>query len=77
MLPRKGDGLAYPPRYETPLNRGVEASPVVSSRDGSVQIELAGGEVGWGIPRGRADRRAVSGGRASLLQNELIAAGDA
>ncbi len=43
---RKGDGLTYPPRYETPLNRGVEARQLFE-RDGWVQIELSGGEVGW------------------------------
>ena len=46
VLLRKGDGLAYPPRYETPLNKGVEARRLFE-RDGWVQIELSGGEVGW------------------------------
>jgi tetratricopeptide (TPR) repeat protein len=46
VLLRKGDGLAYPPRYETPLNRGVEAR-LVHERPGWVQIEMAGGEIGW------------------------------
>ena len=46
VLLRKGDGLAYPPRYETPLNQGVEARRLFE-RDGWVQIELSGGEVGW------------------------------
>ena len=46
VILRKGDGLAYPPRYDTPLNRGVEARRLFE-RDGWVQIELSGGEVGW------------------------------
>ena len=46
VLLRKGDGLAYPPRYETPLNKGVEARRLFE-RDGWVQLELSGGEVGW------------------------------
>ncbi len=46
VLLRKGDGLTYPPRYETPVNRGVEAS-LVRERGDWVQIELAGGEIGW------------------------------
>lgn len=43
---RKGDGVLFPPRYETPLNRGIEAR-LLYRRDGWLQIELAGGEVGW------------------------------
>ncbi len=43
---RKGDGLAYPPRYESPLNKGVEARRLYERGDWS-QIELSGGEVGW------------------------------
>jgi hypothetical protein len=43
---RKGDGPTFPPRYETPVNRGVEAV-LLFRRDGWLQIELAGGEVGW------------------------------
>src|SRR5262249_22757717 len=46
VLLRKGNGLSYPPRYETPLNRGVEAR-VLCARGAWRQIELAGGEVGW------------------------------
>jgi hypothetical protein len=46
VLLRKGNGLSYPPRYETPVNRGVEAR-LLFERDGWLQIELAGGEVGW------------------------------
>ena len=43
---RSGNGPAYPPRDETPLNRGVEAR-LLFDRDGWLQIRLAGGEVGW------------------------------
>ncbi len=46
VLLRKGDGLAFPPRYDTVVNRGVEAR-LLFERDGWVQIELSGGEVGW------------------------------
>jgi hypothetical protein len=49
VLLRKGDGMTYPARYDTPLNRGVEARRV-HERPGWVQIELAGGEIGW-VPR--------------------------
>jgi hypothetical protein len=49
VLLRKGDGLAFPPRYDTVVNRGVEARQLFE-RDGWVQIELAAGEVGW-VPR--------------------------
>jgi hypothetical protein len=49
VLLRKGDGLAYPPRYDTPLNRGAEAR-LLFERGGWLQVELAGGEVGW-VPR--------------------------
>ncbi len=50
VLLRKGNGLAYPRRYETPLNRGVEAR-LLFERGDWVQIELSGGETGW-VPRG-------------------------
>ena len=50
VLLRKGDGLTYPPRYDTPLNKGVEARRLFE-RGGWVQIELSGGEVGW-VPDG-------------------------
>jgi hypothetical protein len=43
---RKGNGVLFPPRYEIPLNRGVEAQ-LLYRDDGWLQIELAGGEVGW------------------------------
>jgi hypothetical protein len=46
ILLRKGNSALFPPRYETPLNRGVEAE-LLFRRDGWLQIELAGGEVGW------------------------------
>jgi hypothetical protein len=49
VLLRKGNGLTYPPRYETSLHRGVEAR-LLFVRGGWLQIELAGGEVGW-VPR--------------------------
>jgi hypothetical protein len=49
LLLRKGDGPLYPPRYETQLNRGVEAR-ILFDRGDWIQIELAGGEVGW-VPR--------------------------
>jgi hypothetical protein len=43
---RAGNGQAYPPRYPTPLNRGVEAR-LLYQRGSWLQIELAGGQVGW------------------------------
>ncbi|HEY7428048.1 MAG TPA: hypothetical protein VH682_27690 [Gemmataceae bacterium] len=46
---RRGNGLAFPPRYETPVHRGVEARRLFERGDW-VQIELSGGEVGW-VPR--------------------------
>lgn len=49
VLLRSGNGLRYPPRFETPLNRGVEAR-LLFTRGDWLQIELAGGEVGW-VPR--------------------------
>jgi tetratricopeptide (TPR) repeat protein len=52
VLLRKGDNLTFPPRYETPVNRGVEAR-LLHERGAWLQIELAGGEVGW-ISRGYA-----------------------
>ncbi len=50
VLMRKGNGLSYPRRYDTPLHRGVEAR-LLFARGNWLQIELAGGEVGW-VPRG-------------------------
>jgi hypothetical protein len=43
---REGNGQAYPPRYEATLNRGVEAR-LLFVRGNWLQIELAGGEIGW------------------------------
>lgn len=43
---RRGDGPTFPPRYESPLNRGVEAEAVYRKGDWLL-IELAGGERGW------------------------------
>jgi hypothetical protein len=43
---RRGNGRSYPPRYPTPLNRGVEARRLFERGDW-LQIELSGGEVGW------------------------------
>jgi tetratricopeptide (TPR) repeat protein len=50
VLLRKGDNLNFPPRFDTPLNKGVEAR-LLFERGEWLQIELAGGEVGW-VPRG-------------------------
>jgi hypothetical protein len=49
VLLRRGNGLSYPPRYETPLNRGVEAR-LVCARGDWLKVVLAGGETGW-VPR--------------------------
>jgi hypothetical protein len=46
LLLRKGNGLSYPPRVATGLNRGVEARLVYDKGDW-LQIELSSGEVGW------------------------------
>jgi hypothetical protein len=46
VLLRRGNGMAYPRRYEAPVNRGVEAR-LLFQRDDWVQIELSGGETGW------------------------------
>jgi hypothetical protein len=46
VLLRKGNGGLFPPRYETPLNRGVEGE-LLFRRGDWLQIELSGGEVGW------------------------------
>ena len=43
---RRGNGLVFPPRYETPIHRGVEARRLFERGDW-VQIELSGGEIGW------------------------------
>jgi hypothetical protein len=49
VLLRRGDGLTFPPRYDTPINRGVEGRRMFERGDW-VQIELSGGEIGW-VPR--------------------------
>lgn len=49
VLLRRGNGPAFPPRYNPPVNRGVEARRLFE-RDGWVQIELSAGEIGW-VPR--------------------------
>jgi tetratricopeptide (TPR) repeat protein len=49
VLLRRGNGVLYPPRLESPLNRGVEAS-LQFERGPWLQIELAGGAMGW-VPR--------------------------
>jgi hypothetical protein len=46
VLLRTGNGLSYPARYETPVNRGVEARLLVRRGDW-VKIRLADGESGW------------------------------
>jgi len=46
---RAGNGAEYPPRYDTPLNRGVEARLRFDRKDW-LQIQLIGGEIGW-VPR--------------------------
>jgi hypothetical protein len=49
---RKGDGILYPSHYQAALHRGVEAR-LRFERGDWLQIELAGGQVGW-IPRSAA-----------------------
>jgi hypothetical protein len=66
VLVRRGNGATYPPRYETPVNRGVEAQ-LLFDRGKWLKVELAGGESGW-VPRG-----AVIGG--GELSNANTAAG--
>ncbi|MHB1424997.1 MAG: hypothetical protein ACYC3I_17630 [Gemmataceae bacterium] len=46
VLLRRGNGVVFPPRFDTPVNRGVEGR-LLFERGGWVQIELAGGEIGW------------------------------
>jgi tetratricopeptide (TPR) repeat protein len=43
---RKGNGESFPPWFDVPLNRGVEAS-LLYRRGDWLQVELGGGEVGW------------------------------
>ena len=52
VLLRVGNGFDYPRRYDTPLNRGVEAR-LLYARNDWLQIELARGEIGW-IPQSAA-----------------------
>jgi hypothetical protein len=49
VLLRRGNGLTYPPRYETPVNRGAEARLLVARSDW-LKVELPGGQNGW-VPR--------------------------
>jgi hypothetical protein len=61
----KGNGALYPPRFGTPLYRGVEAR-LRFERGDWLQIELAGGQMGW-VPRAAAllDMPTVSGERGA------------
>jgi hypothetical protein len=43
---RRGNGVSYPPRFDAPLNRGVEAS-LLFRRGNWMQVELMGGQIGW------------------------------
>jgi hypothetical protein len=52
VLLRKGNGSLYPPRWETPLNRGVEARWRFERGDWLL-IELSSGQTGW-VPRAAA-----------------------
>jgi len=49
VLLRKGNNLSFPPRWETHVNKGVEAR-LLFERGDWLQIRLAGGEIGW-VPR--------------------------
>lgn len=49
ILLRKGNGSSYPPRRDTPLSRGVEAS-LLYDRGPWLQVQLLSGEIGW-LPR--------------------------
>lgn len=46
VLLRRGNGMVFPPRYDTPVNRGVEGR-LLFERGDWVQIELSAGEIGW------------------------------
>ena len=62
---RSGNSAAFPPRLEPPLPAGVEARKL-AERGGWVQVELAGGAVGW-LPAGSvlvAGRTAPSASRS-------------
>lgn len=43
---RKGDGFAYPPRYENPLHAGAEVR-ILEERGGWVRVALPNGSEGW------------------------------
>jgi tetratricopeptide (TPR) repeat protein len=49
VLLRRGNSIAFPPRYDTPVNCGIEGRWLFA-RGGWVQIELSSGEIGW-VPR--------------------------
>ncbi len=49
VLLRRGNSTTFPPRYDTPVNRGVEGR-LLFERGGWLQIELSGSELGW-VPR--------------------------
>src|SRR5262249_59513811 len=57
---RKGNATSYPARFAPKLPRGVEAREL-PRRGGWVQVELAGGAVGW-LPGG-AVLTLTAGGR--------------
>lgn len=46
VLLRKGNGHGFPPWPGTPMNRGVEAEVVYENGEW-MQIQLAGGQLGW------------------------------
>jgi hypothetical protein len=46
---RRGDGVRFPPRYDTAIYRGVEGR-LLFERGDWIQIELSAGEIGW-VPR--------------------------
>jgi hypothetical protein len=45
-LLRTGNAFVYPARIDTPLPRGAEVTPL-ATRGGWIQVQLAGGVVGW------------------------------
>ena len=63
VMLRKGNADGYPARLEPRLPRGVEAREL-TRRGGWVQVELAGGAVGW-LPE------------AAVIVNEAEASGTA
>ena len=50
VMLRKGNGDSFPPRLDSRLPSGVEAR-ILSTRGGWLQVELAGGAIGW-LPEG-------------------------